>query len=109
MITASQARAIIQESDLEVERILSLLDVKIRGAAKEGKRIYAAYNEAPWQSEEVYVPVSTSPLQSKIISRLKLLGFGAGIFTDNQYVPPGLADSDGGGPMHSNRVLKVSW
>lgn len=109
MLTASQARGLSAESGLQVERILSLLDASIKETATGGRRSYSAYKEVPWQSEELYTPVTISPIQAKIIARLKLLGFTAEMRTDNAYVPVGLADDKGNGPLYSNRVLKIGW
>jgi hypothetical protein len=108
-ITATEAKEIVLSSAAEVDRLMPILDKAIRAAAEDGHRKLLCYREVPWESAEDYMPVATSKLQERLIERLCALGFFACVVSDHSYIPPGLQDSDGNGPVHTNRVLKVSW
>lgn len=113
MITAHEAKKLSESSDDKINSILSKLEEGILKVASTGNRELACYQYVEWESYEVgscYREPETTPIQAKIIARLKELGYGAKMaWNGKTYVPPGQADDYGNGPEHQNYVLVVNW
>ena len=82
------------------------VESEVKKAAKAGKRYYYALTG----SEEVWKCVDPTPLIKAVVDELKKLGYSAkfGAYGDN-YVPRGLADDSGEGPIHTNYGILIGW
>lgn len=111
MITAREARLLSEESDSKINFILSELEKEILKEAIKGSREYKCYKHVEWGAHKKrYNNPETTPVQSKLVERLADLGYQAKMCWDGDgYVPRGLANDDGGGDMHQNYVLIISW
>lgn len=110
MINANEARQLVDESDKTVNDILNKLDLSIRMMAARGERLYACYNEVAWCGKPIGQNPVPTDLHNKLIAKLKSLGFGAKYsFHGDSYIPRGLMEDDGTGPLHINHVLIVTW
>lgn len=108
MITAKEAKTLYDDSGAEVDAYLSTkIEPAIRKAATAGKRTMFHYLDA----EEVWKTVNPTPLQIRIIDKLRELGFHVAFGRDEShvYVPRGLADDEGNGPKYSNYGLTIGW
>lgn len=108
MITASEAKQLYDDSGAEVENYIQYkIENEIRKNATAGKRSMFHVVE----SVEAYRNVDPTPLQRRIVTRLKELGFHAEWKKDTShtYVPRGLADDDGKGPNHNNVGIQIGW
>jgi hypothetical protein len=108
MISAKEALEIYNNSLYTLQRYLEdNFHSKIRQAAMDGKREYILYLGA----NEIYCGVpKLDVLQCKAITELGKLGFNVQYgFYGEEYVPRGLADDDGTGPIHRNFGIKVTW
>ena len=107
MLSAKEAREIVESSDVEVLKVLEMFDEKIRYTAAQGKKEYFYYMDAA----EMYrgTPLA-KPLVVSVIERLRALGYSAEYsFYGDSYVPRGLADDDGDGPEYTNYGIVVRW
>ena len=112
MITAYEARQLAIVGDSKIEAIMEKLDKEITHRAGLGQNEYVAYEHVPWNSHrtQFYQIPEVTPIQAKIIQRLKDFGYDAEMdWDEKRYVPPGLADDDGHGPEHQNYVLRIRW
>lgn len=110
MITAAEAKQLVETSAKNVERLLAAIEPKIREAAEKGERSVFIYEQELWSAEE-YKPQPT-PLQQRVMAELEKYPRSFGVrFTsdDHTYVPRGLQDDDGNGPVHTNWGIKISW
>lgn len=107
MITAKEAREIVETSDANVLKSLEVFDKNIRNAASRGKKECFFYIEGIEKS--LGLP-PLKPLEMLIVERLKDSGFGVEItFDGDPYVPRGLSDDEGNGPKYSNYGFMVRW
>lgn len=108
MLSAKEAREIVESSDVEVLKSLKMFDEQIRyAAAAQGKKEYFYHMDAA----EMYrgLPLS-KPLAVSVVAKLKTLGYGADYtFYGDSYIPRGLADDDGSGPEYTNYGIVVRW
>lgn len=113
-ITPAEARELVTTSEQNVARYLKRASEEIRKAAEAGKRSIDFYmNDS---NERLAFEVSSwnkprpSTLQQLIIDNIRKKGFGCEFkASGEQYVPRGLADDDGNGPMHQNWNIVISW
>lgn len=102
MITAKEAKEIYDKSGAEVANIMEKLNVEqaVKSAAEGGKRSTIVYlgDEIWWSTRR------------SVVTRLRELGYGAviGLYGD-KYVPRGLQDDNGEGPVHQNYGIHISW
>jgi len=115
MISAKEARGIVETSESVVAKYLDKIDTLVRHNAAEGKTSLFLYIEGLWAAEEVsstYNKVAT-PIQVCVIRALKNLGYHAAYGSDSDpkamYVPRGLANDDGSGPMYINCGITIKW
>lgn len=111
MITAHEAVQLVKTSDVEVERWLKIIDVKIREAASAGKRELALYEDGLWGAELVRVPVKPTPIQVRLCQKLTslALGFSAKVEPHGEdYVPRGHEDRENPEP-YVNHVIVIRW
>jgi hypothetical protein len=108
MITAKEAKELYDASGAEVDQYIQYkLDKAIRDAATQGKQSLFHFVDG----FEVWKNVDPTPLQKRIIAKLKELGFHAVWHRDTThvYVPAGLADDNGDGPKYSNYGIQIGW
>lgn len=106
MITAQEAKAIYDESGAEAEALMNKFDAPIRKAASEGKR-HVFYDLG---CNEAYKRLEATPLQKQVMDKLHALGYRVQFCKDGmEYVPRGLADDDGKGPLHYNYGFAIHW
>jgi hypothetical protein len=78
MITAAEAREIAKTSDVVCERLLQMLDPKIREAAEMGKSQFDTRHVDKLQTEyQGYSRGVATPLMTKMVDKLKALGYTA--------------------------------
>ena len=109
MISAKEAKELYDKSGHEVEDYLKYnLEKRIIDAANSGKRyIFIQINCIENWKQLHHV---TTPLHNAVCTRLKELGYIATITKyGDSYVPKGLADDDGNGPLYTNYGFKISW
>ena len=107
MLSAKEAREIVENSDVEVLKSLKMFDEQIRYAAAQGKREYFYRMGAV----EMFLGMTAlKPLTVSVIAKLEALGYGVKYtFYGDSYVPRGLADDDGNGPEYTNYGIIVGW
>ena len=106
MISAKDARVLYDQSGAEAEKFLTQIEPLIVEAANTGKcNIFFHLG-----SEETSRAIKPTPLQSQVMDKLHALGYRVQFFRQGEtYVPRGLADDDGNGPMHSNFGFAIHW
>ena len=106
MITAQEAKALYDWTGAEIQDYLNkVLEKEIVRMAKSGKREYTHHIGA-----EPYDPPKPTPVQQGVVDELKKLGYTAryGVY-GSSYVPRGLADDNGDGPMYQNYGILIRW
>lgn len=79
---------------------------QIRQASMAGKR---EYKHNIGSTDSHFVP-SVSNLEVKVIEELRKYGYIVDLrFYGDSYVPRGLADDDGNGPIYKNYGIMVKW
>ena len=108
MINAKEAKELYEQSSAGAKAYLAKIDPLIREAATYGEQRVALYVEGLWEAEQYQSRMT--PIQRRVKEELEYLGFvvtyqknGGG------YVPRGLADDDGNGPIYYDYVLVVGW
>ena len=108
MITAKEAKALYNQSGAEVQAFLkNTLEKKITDAATAGKREYIHHIGA---ERNVYRAPQPTPLENGVLDELKKLGYSVAYDTyGSEYVPRGMADDSGEGPMYRNYGIIIRW
>jgi imidazole glycerol phosphate synthase subunit HisF len=108
MITAKETRSLYDHSSAEVKAYLAKIDPVIREAAKDGKQFVVLYVDGLW--EAVQYQSRMTPIQASVKTELETLGFRVtyGKVGDG-YIPRGLMNDDGKGPIYYNTCLTVGW
>jgi hypothetical protein len=113
MITAMQARA-LSESNAKVQAFLDNVEKQIKDAASSGKRtvtihqgevevIRMGYRFYPEDSTQLYA-------YAYVCNKLVAKGYTAEIkMYGDSYVPRGLKDSNGNGPIFRNYGIVIGW
>lgn len=110
MITAAQCLELHKQSDAQIEKILNMIDPKVRSAAEGGMRSYSIMEQGTWECLPISKSPEHSPFRTKLINQFQQLGFVAAYQKSGApYVPAGLADDDGKGPLHTNWGITISW
>lgn len=109
MITAKEAKELYDQSGVEVEEFLKYkVEPEVVKATKGGKRhvfIHLGSIEQFYNLAQII-----TPLYKAVIDKLGTLGYRAEITLDgDKYVPRGLADDDGIGPLHQNYGIQINW
>ena len=109
MITAAEAKALYDESGQEVDNFLkSAVEPLIVSSAKSGKRSTMMYLDTIESFH--YLGNHVTPLHCRVADKLKELGYTAEIrLYGDKYVPAGLRDDDGNGPLHQNYGIHIGW
>lgn len=108
MITAAEAKTLYDQSGVEVDKYLHYkIEPEVKAAATSGKRTVFHFIG----SRDVFTHPRPDPLQTRIIEKLRELGYTVQwVETEGEsYVPRGLADDDGNGPSHTNYGIVITW
>ena len=109
MITAKEAKVLYDKSGQEVEDYLRIkVEPVVIKAATAGKhKVYIHLGSAQFEFE---MRVKITSVHQGVVQALKDLGYVASIAQDGDgYVPAGLADDDGNGPLHTNYGFHIGW
>jgi hypothetical protein len=110
MLTAFEARKITEESDIKVDNILDQLDSLIRARARACKDTLSCYLPDTWYASTLREGIHPNDFQRKIMNKLADHGFKVKLARDGDpYVPKGLADNEGNGPIHYNWCIVIGW
>ena len=112
MITAAEARALVEASDAHLERYLALIEKEIKPRAEKGERSYDCYVADLWVATEVRRPPEPTLLQQRVINALKSFENGYDATwaeSGDPYVPRGLVDDYGAGPSYQNWCILIKW
>ena len=107
MITAAEAKTLYDQSGVEVDKYLHKIEPEIKAAAISGKRTVFHFIG----SRDVFTHPRPDPLQTRIIEKLRELGYTVQ-WLDSEgesYVPRGLADDDDEGPSYTNYGIQIAW
>lgn len=107
MIAAKEAKALYDASDAEAKALMKSFESRIIEAAKSGKR---------W----IVITIGSSPttqnpqpdsVQKRVIELLNELDYTSRwVAQDGDvYIPYGLMDDYGNGPMHVNYGIHIGW
>ena len=109
MITAKTAKELYDNSGHEVEQFLkSQVKPLVIKAASSGKLKITIHLGSLAQFD--YLDSKITPLHNAVVEKLKTLGFMCSIECyGDKYVPPGLRDDDGNGPIHQNFGIYIEW
>ena len=109
MIDATEAKRLYDETGREIEDFLDFtVEKEIINAAKAGKRLVFIYLD----NINTFVSLDrlTTPFQKNVVLKLQELGYTARIdLYGKEYVPKGLQDDLGNGPVHSNYGIIIEW
>ena len=107
MITAQEAKKIYDHSGVEVIHFMeSIVEKKVKESAISGKCSVFIHLGC----EHVHNRPEYEPVHNSAMLKLKELGYTVEKSSDGvEYVPKGLADNDGHGPLHRNFGFTVSW
>lgn len=116
MITAKEALELTRVSETHIAKCMNVLDQNIREAAKDGIRVFRTSNTTAFGGESLggslgpCEKISVTPFQQRVIDALQKNGFSARMeIYGERYVPRGLADDDGNGPIYQNYALTIRW
>ncbi len=108
MITADEAKTLYDQSGVEVDKYLQhKIEPEIKAAATSGNRTVFHYAG----SRNVYTHPRPDPLQTRIIEKLRALGYTVQ-WLDSEgesYVPLGFSDDGGDGPSYTNYGIRITW
>lgn len=110
MITAKEAKQIVDESGVEADAIINnTIDKLVRDAAAKGQRnVFLNLGAAETFSISRVTPTA---IQTQIMDKLGALGYRVQ-FVRGQgapYVPPGRMDDFGEGPKYQNYGIAIHW
>jgi len=109
MISAKEAIVLYNESGAEATNYLrDKIEPIIIAAAKSGKCECIIFIDNISVFDNLYSKIT--PLENLVVEKLKALGYQAKIDRDGEtYVPRGLADDEGNGPLYVNYAFHISW
>jgi putative transposon-encoded protein len=109
MISAKEAKELYDQSCTEVEAFLKqTVEPKVTEAAKRGHRHVFIHLDASASFE--ILDKMVTPVQNSAMVKLKELGYQAQVtFDGEKYVPRGLANDDGSGPLYQNYGIQIGW
>lgn len=114
MITAKQARELVEQSEVSMTRRLEQIGEKITEAAKLGKRELWLTWALPYHKEfevekKPYYPAEFTPLQRLIEAELKKLGFTMKIEDREVTIGGGLGSMDEEPRNEMRPYIRVTW
>jgi len=109
MITAKATKEIYDNSGHEIEQFLKRqVEPLVIKAASSGKLNVIIHLGSLEQFD--YLDSKITPLHNGVVEKLIALGFMCHIECyGDKYVPPGLRDDDGNGPVHRNFGIYIGW
>lgn len=107
MLTAQEAKELYDKSGQEVEDWIKYnVEKEVIKAAESGKKC----TQILLCSIESYMNYTATALQQGVLDKLHSLGYRVSIAkSGSPYVPRGLSDDAGNGPMHTNVVMNIGW
>lgn len=108
MITAIEAKALYDQSGVEVKQFLEhTVEPAVVKAAQEGKRTVFIHVGA----EETWKNITPTAFETAVVNELGKLMYRVqfGKDTSHTYVPRGLANDNGEGPKHNNYGFTIAW
>lgn len=110
MITAAEARAIVETSKTRIDAVVERLSEKIREASEGEKREYICTEDKLHDSVEFFHHLSATKYQLAVMERLKSLGFDVKWMKHGEaYIPRALQNDDGTGPSYSSWAVIIKW
>lgn len=114
MITAKQARELVEQSEASMTRRLEQIGEKITEAAKLGKRELWLTDALPYHKEFEVVEISYrnpefTPLQRLVEAELKKLGFTMKIEDREVTIGGGLGSMDDEPRNEMSPYIRVTW
>jgi len=114
MIKASEAREIVKTSEASCARLLEWIDPYVRKLAEEGKTSFSIFNEELIVRCDGYSStLSETPLMTKMVEKLKLLGYRTELTTeknDNTFRGLGFYDDNEPAPIPTyKKFISISW
>jgi len=104
MIFAHQAKALAENSQLEVDKVLQVLEPLIREAASKGERsLNYAQGRFSWREDNYTAQKSNEKFVEQVISTLKKYGFACGLAHSEPY-KVGLDEDE-----HRSVYLLIRW
>jgi len=106
MITAQEAKVLYDKSGSEVQDYLTHnIEKQIVSRSESGERYYTHH-----LGSCEYEPPKLSPLLEGVMAELKRLEYRVMYVNfGEKYVPRGLAEDDGTGPLFQNYGFTISW
>lgn len=109
MITAAEAKTLYDQSGVEVDNYLRHnIELEIKVAASSGNRTVFHFIGT---RDILTRPPRPDPLQTRIIEKLRALGYTVQ-WLDSEgesYVPLGFSDDGGDGPSYTNYGIRITW
>ena len=114
MITAKEARELVEQSEASMTRRLNQLGEKIKEAAMLGKRELWLTDALPYHKEfevekKPYYPAEFTPLQRLIEAELKKLGYMMRIEDREVKIGGGLGSMDEPSRLEMHPYIRVTW
>ena len=113
MITSEKALQLVRTSAVHIADILLEIDKQITDAATRGQRKYVCFIDGLWGSIPTEQFSANHPLsvdQRLVAEQLWDCGFVVELdIIGSAYVPKGLSDDFGDGPLFVNVCLTISW
>jgi hypothetical protein len=109
MINAKEAKALYDKSDQEVADYLKnkVEPVVIKAATLGKRKVFILLGSTQFSSE---MRDEITPVRRSVVEALEELGYVVSIAQDGEsYVPRGLADDDGDGPLYTNYGFHIGW
>lgn len=109
MITAKEARQLLETSNVKVEEFLTKeVEPKIIDASTNGKNsVYINVDARPIND---YRPIVLPEVQNRVMQEMIKLGYSVRVTNyGDMYIPRGLMNDDGDGPEHQNYGLEIRW
>lgn len=113
MITAKEARELVEQSEVSMTRRLNQVGEKITEAAKLGKRELWLIDALPYNKEfaveDYYGHIDFTPLQRLIEAELKKLGYSMKIIQRETQIGGGFKSMDVETKIEMRPYIRVSW
>ena len=111
MITAQEAREIVEQSDVYVKRYLELVDIEIRKQAEAGKKHFSCYVADLWTTASSWPTPDMTPLQARVMAALKAQpnNFAVQWAKDGDDYVPRAYENDPDAQTIQNYCLIIGW
>ena len=111
MITAARAKENVILSKANLQKYFEKIDGFIEKASLAGKSSVELCGILELTELKLeYMDLKATPLQQRIIDELVSIGYNASVIRSGaSYVPIGVQDDDGEGPVYINYAILVRW